>query len=291
VTKYPYGRFDTTEGSIMLVDSTAYSDYRSLQVGFRQRLSHGLSTTLAYTWSKSEDVIFDGIAGTGNGRGSNGSSDAAESASSIPTHFDPVTRQPLNQYELAPSIYDRPQALTASVVYHLPRVATNRVAGALLHDWSVSTIVTYQSGIPFNILAGRDLSGDNVAGGDRPDIVDSSILGTVYRHPDAVVPRTAFALPVPVAPTASAPGKPGTYGSLPRNAFRRDGVHQWDISGVRLFPISDRVKLEFRGEFYNAFNNPQFNGPVINLASTSFGKIQSTANSPRNIRLVLKLHF
>ena len=77
ITKYPYARFDPSQGSIALLDDTAYADYRSLQVFFRQRLQRGLSLTAAYTWSKATDVIFDGIAGSGNGRGSNGSSDAA----------------------------------------------------------------------------------------------------------------------------------------------------------------------------------------------------------------------
>jgi hypothetical protein len=291
ITRYPYARIDPKQGSLMLVDSTAFADYRSLQAGFRQRLRRGLSLTLAYTWSKAEDVIFDGIAGSGNGRGANGSSDASESSAAMPTRFDPVTRRPLNEYEKGPAIFDRPHAFTASFVYRLPRLTSNRVAGAALHNWSVSGIATYQSGIPCNVLAGRDLSGDYVPGGDRPDIVDRSILGRVYRNPDEVMPRTAFSLPTPLLPTASAAGQPGTFGSLPRNAFRRDGVHEWDLSVVRQFPIRERVRLEFRGEFFNAFNTPQFNGPVINLVSTDFGRIRSTANTPRNIRFVLKLHF
>ena len=166
---------------------------------------------------------------------------------------------------MGPGIYDRPQALTVSLIYALPKVRGNRMLGAVANNWNVSTIVNYQTGIPFNVLAGRDLSGDNVAGGDRPDIVDRSILGKTYNNPNVLVPRAAFASPVPVLPTATSPGKVGTYGTLPRNAFRRDGVHNWDIAAVRRFPIREKTHLEVRSEFFNAFNQAQFNGPVINL--------------------------
>jgi hypothetical protein len=161
----------------------------------------------------------------------------------------------------------------------------------LLNGWSVSGVTNFQSGIPFNVLAGRDLSGDGVVGGDRPDIVDLSILGRSFDNPNVVVPRTAFATPAFIAPTAAAPGKVGTYGTLPRNAFRRDGLNNWDFAVARKFRLKEGVGLQFRGEFFDLFNHTQFNGPVINLASSVFGQIRSAANPPRNIRLALKLSF
>lgn len=291
VTKYPYARFDPPAGSILLVADTAYSDYRAMQVTWRKRMARGLMMQAAWTWSKAEDIIFDAIAGSGNGRGYFGSTDASENAATVTNRFDPVTREAINTYEKGPAIFDRPHAFVLSYIYDLPKLQAHPAAGALLNGWSVSGVTNFQSGIPFNVLAGRDLSGDGVAGGDRPDIVDLSILGRSFDNPNVVVPRTAFATPAFIAPTAASPGKVGTYGTLPRNAFRRDGLNNWDFGVARKFRLKEGVGLQFRGEFFDLFNHTQFNGPVISLASSVFGQIRSAANPSRNIRLALKLSF
>ncbi|GAC1663708.1 MAG: hypothetical protein NVS9B4_18740 [Candidatus Acidiferrum sp.] len=73
--------------------------------------------------------------------------------------------------------------------------------------------------------------------------------------------------------------------------FRGQGLNLWDLSIIKKFSITERVKLQFRSEFLNAFNHPQFNGPNLDTTSSSFGKVTSQNNLPRNIQLGLKLTF
>ena len=72
------------------------------------------------------------------------------------------------------------------------------------------------------------------------------------------------------------------------------GPHQqnWDLSALKNFQVGERVRLQFRGEFFNAFNHTNFTqgGMVVNLASSQFGQV-TAAHNPRNIQLGLKLYF
>ena len=73
--------------------------------------------------------------------------------------------------------------------------------------------------------------------------------------------------------------------------IRNDGVYNWDLSLFKDFRITERVKIQFRGEFLNAFNTPRFSGPNTSVTSSTFGAITSQANAPRQIQFGLKLLF
>jgi len=84
-----------------------------------------------------------------------------------------------------------------------------------------------------------------------------------------------------------------TFGNMgPRvSDIRNDGSYNWDLSLFKDFVITERVRLQFRGEFLNAFNTPRFSGPNTSVTSSSFGSITSQANAPRQIQFGLKLIF
>jgi hypothetical protein len=73
--------------------------------------------------------------------------------------------------------------------------------------------------------------------------------------------------------------------------FRGQGLNLWDISLIKKLSITERLHLQFRGEFLNAFNHAQFNDPNLDPTSSDFAKIKSQNNLPRNIQLGLKLAF
>ncbi len=73
--------------------------------------------------------------------------------------------------------------------------------------------------------------------------------------------------------------------------FRGQGLDLWDISLIKSFLVTERVRLQFRGEFLNAFNHAQFNDPNLDPTSSDFSKVTSQNNLPRNIQLALKLTF
>ena len=73
--------------------------------------------------------------------------------------------------------------------------------------------------------------------------------------------------------------------------LRSQGLNLWDLSLIKTFAFNDTTKLQLRGEFLNAFNHPQFSDPNLDPTSSSFGKVTSQANLPRNIQLAVKLIF
>jgi hypothetical protein len=83
---------------------------------------------------------------------------------------------------------------------------------------------------------------------------------------------------------------PNTFGNAGRNTLIGPGTVNVDLAAHRIFAITERVNLQFRGEFFNAFNHTQFNNPDTSVADDTFGRITS-ARSPRIIQLALKLRF
>ncbi|MCS7314809.1 MAG: hypothetical protein RMI94_00830 [Bryobacterales bacterium] len=186
------------------------------------------------------------------------------------------------------SNFDAPHALELHAVWELPSGASrSSFRGRLLRGWQVSTALLVKSGTPFTLYVGSDAPGyGNVDGGpgDRPHILDPSILGRTVDDPNtstSILRRDRFAF--------IRPGE--RRGNLGRNTFRKDGIanvnaalsKQWSLgsNGERL--------LVFRAEAYNLCNHPQFDEPQRNLSSPSFGRITNTLNYGRVLQLGLRL--
>jgi hypothetical protein len=80
------------------------------------------------------------------------------------------------------------------------------------------------------------------------------------------------------------------FGNAGRNILIGPGIQQWDVSVIKRNPISEKVNLEFRAEFFNIFNHPNFGTPGATIATSAFGQLTSAA-SPRDIQFGLKLKF
>jgi hypothetical protein len=84
---------------------------------------------------------------------------------------------------------------------------------------------------------------------------------------------------------------PGTIGNAPRTVCCGPGINNWEIAFLKITPLSERFKLEFRGELFNAFNHAQFFQPDGNFTDGSdFGRVKR-ARDPRLIQFALKLSF
>lgn len=263
-------RPDTRFGAITLVDDVGYSNYHGLTSMLRHRLSKRLFVQAAYTWSKGLDITHDAVAPFGGESGS---------ATAVATNADGTPRLEL---EYGPAIFDRRHAFSSGFSWQAPHLTKSKVLGTVLNDWQVSGIVLLQSGNPFSVFAGVDLNQDGV-NNDRPDLLQTSLLGSVFDDPNSPIPREAF--------NGALPANTFRVGTLGRNTFRRDGVRNFDFALVKRFPVAERRQLEFRSEFFNVFNRPQFDAPVNSVASGSFGRIQSQLNNPRFVRFALKFHF
>lgn len=179
-----------------------------------------------------------------------------------------------------PSAFDQKHAFLVRASYSLP-------ARRFWGGWTLSAVALVKSGMPFTVASGSDAPGyGNVDGngGDRPNLVDPSILGRTAGDPDtsrALLPRSAFSY---IQPTDES-------GNLGRNTFRKGGIGNVNAALVREWSGGNARRLEFRAESINLFNTPQFAPPGAELANANFGQITNTLNDGRTVRLQLALRW
>jgi hypothetical protein len=184
------------------------------------------------------------------------------------------------------SSFDQPHAFLARGTWSSPPGRGGNVLRRLGTDWVLSSVALLKSGTPFTVQAGSDGPGfGNVDGngGDRPNLLDPSVLGRTIGHPDAaarLLPRAAFAYAAPTDEFG---------GNLGRNTFRKGGIYNVNASLARSFTLAGDKKLTFRAESINFFNTPQFAEPGPELANVNFGIITNTLNDGRTFRFGLQL--
>ncbi len=186
------------------------------------------------------------------------------------------------------SDFDQPHSMLWRANYATPALGqSNRAVRAIFGGWQLSSVILLKSGTPFNLRAGSDGPGiGNVdgSGSDRPNIIDTSILGAVVDHPDTsaqAIPASAFSL---IGPT-----DPG--GNLGRNTFRKDQVWNVNFGVSRRFAVSGDNSILLRVESLNFLNHAQFAEPDLNLTSRTFAAITNTLNDGRSFKFTLRYTF
>ena len=263
-------------GGATYLDDTGYSNYHGLQVEFRQRLWHGLSMNANYTLSKTTGVS------------------TAEDFAAGYTQF--TLRDPKSSE--APLRTDRRHVVHVSGTYDLPfgrgqRWLTDGILEKIAGGWTVSTIVTFQSGAPFRIT-GNNNTFNNLRDGGLVlnGITQQDIQDRVGLYFDAA--GLAYYLPpdwiaqVKGDGTLASNNVPGTWGEV----FYLHGPHQTytDIGISKAVNITDRVRFKFQTEMLNAFNHPVFAQGTTGLASTGFGRANQIGTS-RRIEFRFNLEF
>jgi hypothetical protein len=245
------------------MQSSANSSYNSLQVGVTKRFSYGLQLLAAYTYSHAIDDYSGDPSGTSD-----------------------VTVVPGNQApgfleNRASSDFDRRQRFVFSGVYDLPNFykGSSGIARQAVNGWELATVLTLQGGTPFSVLTNEtafvQARADSFAG------CNPALSGSVesrlnmYFNAACFTPATAV----------------GDFGDTGRNILRGPNQKNADISIVKYFPVTERVKMEFRSEFFNAFNMVSFANPINIVESANVGQIVSTTTGPRVIQFALKLNF
>lgn len=252
-------------GFILVMDTNSASSYNGLQAQFERRLTKGLQFNASYTWSHTIDD-------------SQGSVDGYGQWSDPYDYRNPSTAR-------ANSALDNRQRFVLSSLYELPfgkgrqfGNAWNGVTNAVLGGWQVSPIVTLASGFPFDLIASYSHQ-QRV----RPDLVGDAAQS---KNINAWFNTKAFATP---------PMSGGNYtrgGTAPRNFLTGPGTKIVDMAVQKTFAINEQFKTEFRTEFFNLFNTPQFGQPNGDISSGDFGKVKGTRfNSNRQIQLGLRLLF
>ncbi|MFZ0797153.1 MAG: TonB-dependent receptor plug, partial [Terriglobales bacterium] len=171
--------------------------------------------------------------------------------------------------------------------YNLPDAyhGGSAFAKKLVNTWSVSGIVTLQSGVPFSIY-GQDAAFEATQADLAPGRTLASAIkgGDVKDRLSAYFDPSAFVQPATI-------GDPG-FGQLGRNIIRGPKQINTDFSIIKSIPVTESQHAEFRAEFFNLFNNVNFANPVnIIYPSSNFGSIVSTTTGPRVIQFALKYNF
>ena len=185
------------------------------------------------------------------------------------------------------SSFDQPHAFLTRFTWAMPGWRSRSWLRAALSHWEFGAITLLKSGTPFDVLSGSDGPGyGNVDGaiGDRPNLLDASILGRTVGNPDTatqMLSRSAFAFMHPT----------DVRGNLGHNVFRKSGIRNVNVSLARTWKVSGEKSLSFRTESINFLNTPQFAAPGNELASSNFGQITNTLNDGRTFRFSLRFRF
>jgi hypothetical protein len=265
--------------------------YDSLQIkGETKSAKHGVYALLGYTWSRTFDSGFADGLGTSPGA----------------TYWPLPGAEKLDWSLSQLNLNDQ---FTASVIYDLPfgkgkafGSGWNGATNAILGGWEVNVIEKATTGFPLFMVDSANPSGVNFQWNgnalDRPDIVgDPNRAGTVAANPTCVAPARIHTIQNWFNPCAFAQAAPGELGNSPRAAAYGPRFVNTDFSAIKNFPIREAVSLQFRAEFFNIFNHPQFflgggsSGMQDINAGTSFGVVNQTVNNPRVVQFALKLKF
>jgi len=241
------------------------STYNAFQLKAEKRTSHGLYFLSAFTYSKSIN-------------------DQPEICCNSPW--------PQNSYNLPAekglSDFDNRKRWVTSVDYALPvgkgqkYLNQGGVADAILGGWHLGGIITFRSGFPFSPAIGFDPSNTGSQGLLRSNQTGN---GSVP-HPNISMWFNINDFPIPNCPN-------GCFGNAGKNVLEGPGEKGADLSARKFFNITERVRLEFRAEFFNAFNHPVFSQPdnYITDGPGAAATITSTVIPQRQIQFALKLDF
>lgn len=262
--------------SLAMVESEGGSWYNGLEVSLTKRMSHGLQFLGSYTFSKALDTDGANINGT-----------SAGIALTLGDQNSPSQRW-------GRASFDRTHRFIFSETWTLPSPTTG-LYRVLLGGWELASVITVQSG---NALTIADTNSKNVFGitGDRAQLTGNCTrdelvrAGSITSKLNNYFNTSCFTTP----PVIGADGNGTGFGNSATGIVDGPGQANLDFAlskSVRLNWPSDGSRFQFRVEFYNALNHPQFANPDTNLSSSTFGLISSTSVSPRIGQLAVKFSF
>jgi len=276
----PFAQYDGSGGSWMGSDPWANfgtTSYNALQASLSRRMTKGLYFLAAYTWSKTFDEGGESIQFGGQ-----------------------AARSPYNlAAERSVSLIDQPQLLSVNEVYALPfgkghiLGGDNRVVNAIAGGWQISGIEQYNAGTPIGTIYGTCNSlANQYAGGKAfffastscyadyaPGFSGSARLGNIGSGD----PRTTPYFNVNAFQNAA----DFTFGNTPRTlpSLRNQWWKNESLSVARTFQITENVSFQFKADAFNVFNRTVFGGVNTNINSSSFGRVSSQSNVPRELQL------
>ena len=253
--------------------SEGVTSYHGLEVDVNRRLGRGLQFRGVYTFSKTLD-------------------DGDNMNTSVATNSPAFVANPLQpKADYGAASFDIRHAAVINATYDLPfgRGSTSHDhpwVKRLIGNWQVSGIETVQSGLPFTPQLSYNPSNDgDTRNPVRPSLNPNFTGQVIQGGPNRYFNPSAFIQPLP-----------GTYGNAGRNIVQGPGLVETDLSLTKKFTVSERLKVQFRSEFFNVLNHTNFNipNPVVFASATggpspTAGVITATSTTSRQIQFGLKL--
>jgi Carboxypeptidase regulatory-like domain/TonB-dependent Receptor Plug Domain/TonB dependent receptor len=287
--RVPYLGYQPAGYQVTSFDGTY--NYNSLQVTLRKQFSHGFTMQASYTWSKNLTTLSS-------------------------TNFNNISADSNDPSNLAqqygPSYFSHPNRFIINYSYDLPFGQHKGALGLVANGWNVSGVTTVQDGVPLTISdsAAGSAFGLGTFGEARAQMCPGSTYGSIAT-PGGIDQRlggglggpgylniNAFCSPL-VAPNS--PDGATLFGNAGQGIILGPGQFNFDISLLKNFKITERQSMQFRAEFFNAFNHPQFEPPgnisptppaALNVnAPGSFGQITELSVNPRIVQFALKYIF
>jgi outer membrane receptor protein involved in Fe transport len=263
-------------GSIASINSGVDSNYNAAQITLEKRMTHGFSFLTNFTWSRELNDFAPA-----------GGSPYLTNSCSCGRYFD-----------YGPSDDDLSKTFKINGEYMVPHVGLPKAIDKIVNGWGLSGTVSWQTGFPFSIFSGADNSLSGMLG-DRADLAVSSVQQAILGGGRSHAAQVAEWFNT----SAFQQNATGTFGDTGKNILRGPRFFDADLAAVKNVKISERLSMEFRAEFFNAFNNVNFGRPDGNLADigTTYGEITGLAGGsssntygtaqPRIIQFAVKLSF
>ena len=258
----PYPQFTNVS---VLAPSLGVSSYHAGIIKLQKRFARGFNLLTTYTWSK----FLDNCGGGGSTLGDEGAA-----------YSDFYNRKA----DWGPSENDVRHRWTFSSVYQLPfgkrrAYLRDNPLRYIVGDWSIGAVATIQSGAPITVQTQTNTTNAYSAGAQRADVLRDPNLPPDQRTVQRWFDTLAFAQPPQY-----------TFGNQGIGLVRADGRININTSLIRMFPVGERKQLQFRGEFFNMPNHPNFNNPGHQFEGAGFG-IVNAARPGRQVQVGLRLTF
>jgi Carboxypeptidase regulatory-like domain len=261
-TGCPNGQMCFPVSTINLLEDSAQSWYDAGYVNIRRRYQHGLTVLANYTWAKNL-------------------SDAPDFRSPM---FESAIPQNNNDLaaEKGPGC-DIRHRFALSAVYSIPSVDRMGWIRQTTKDWQLSTVYQVQTGFPFTVSVFGDTANSGTVLGENPiraNYTGAPIFGPGTHRATEWFNTAAFATPAAF-----------TFGNVGRNSMYGPGLQTLDLALARDFAIAERLKFQFRGEFFNALNHANLGTPDRFVNTPQFGTITEATTPGREIQLSARLSF